>query len=146
VRTQAGHHIVCHPLEQMLAFVSLYEAEVFEKVPDLNVLFLECGTLWVPYWIERVDAERREYRSNQGGRLASEIFRARCFVTTEVDDHFLPAVLSLIGDDNVLLSTDYPHDESRYPDSKRLFLEQPISEASREKVGRTNALRAYPRL
>ena len=146
VKGQAGHHIVCHPLEQMLAFLSLYEAEVFDKFPQLNVLFLEAGTLWVPYWIERIDAERREYRSTQGGRMASDIFRDRCFVTTEVDDHFLPTVLSLIGDDNVLLSTDYPHDESRFPDSNKLFLAQPISEASREKVGRTNALRAYPRL
>jgi predicted TIM-barrel fold metal-dependent hydrolase len=146
VKGQAGHHIVCHPLEQMLAFLSLYEAEVFDKFPGLSVLFLECGTLWVPYWIDRIDAERREYRSNQGGRLASEIFRDRCFVTTEVDDHFLPTVVSLIGDDNILLSTDYPHDESRFPRSKELFLAQPISEATREKIGRTNALRAYPRL
>lgn len=146
VRTQAGHHIVCHPLEQMLAFVSLYEARVFDQCPELNVLFLECGTLWVPYWMERIDAERRQYRSTQAGRMASDIFRDRCFVTTEVDDHFLPTVLSLIGEDNILLSTDYPHDESRYPNSKALFLAQPISESAREKVGRTNALRAYPRL
>ena len=26
VKTQAGHPIVCHPFEQMLAFLSLYEA------------------------------------------------------------------------------------------------------------------------
>ena len=145
VRTQAGHHIICHPLEQMLAFVSLYEAEVFDKFPTLNFLFLECGTLWVPFWLERIDAERGEYRSSQGGRLASQIFRAQCYVTTEVDDHFLPTVLQLIGDDNVLMSTDYPHDESRYPNSLELFMKQPISEAARQKVGRTNALRAYPR-
>jgi predicted TIM-barrel fold metal-dependent hydrolase len=146
VRTQASHHIICHPFEQMLAFVSLCEAEVFDKFPKLNFLFLECGTLWVPFWIERCDAERGEYRSQQAGRLPSEIFRDQCFVTTEVDDHFLPTVLQLIGDDNVMLSTDYPHDESRYPNSKKLFMEQPISDAQREKVGRTNALRAYPRL
>ena len=146
VRTQAGHHIICHPIEQMLAFVSLYEAEVFDKVPKLNFLFLECGTLWVPFWTERIDAERGEYRSSQGGRIASEIFRQQCFVTTEVDDHFLPTVLSLIGEDNVMLSTDYPHDESRYPHSAKLFLEQPISETARDKVGRANAIRAYPRL
>jgi predicted TIM-barrel fold metal-dependent hydrolase len=145
VRTQGGHHIICHPLEQMLAFVSLYEAQMFEKFPKLNVLFLECGTLWVPYWMERIDAERGEYRSEQDGRLASQIFRDQCFVTTEVDDHFLPTVLKLIGDDNVMLSTDYPHDESRYPHSSKLFLEQPITDAQRDKVGRTNALRAYPR-
>jgi predicted TIM-barrel fold metal-dependent hydrolase len=145
VTSQAGHHIVCHPFEQMLAFLSLYEAEVFDAVPSLNFLFLECGTLWVPFWLERIDAERGEYRSNQGGRLASQIFRDQCFVTTEVDDHFLPTTISLIGEDNIMMSTDYPHDESRYPHSAKLFLEQPISQGARDKVGRTNALRAYPR-
>ena len=63
VKDQAGHHVVCHPFEQILAFLSLYQAEVFEKFPKLNFLFLECGTLWVPYWIERIDAERGEYRN-----------------------------------------------------------------------------------
>ncbi|CAN5687221.1 amidohydrolase family protein [soil metagenome] len=146
VKSQAGHHIICHPLEQMLAFVSLYEAEVFEKFPKLNFLFLECGTLWVPFWLERCDAERGEYRSMQDGRLASQIWRDQCYVTTEVDDRFLPTVLQLMGDDNVMMSTDYPHDESRFPNSAKLFMEQPLSETQREKVGGTNALRAYPRL
>ncbi|MDB4955272.1 MAG: barH [Myxococcales bacterium] len=145
VKDQAGHHIVCHPLEQMLAFLSLYQAEVFAKFPKLNFLFLECGTLWAPYWIERMDAELREYRSNQSGRAPSEIFRDQCFVSTEVDDHFLPTVLQLMGEDNVLMSTDYPHDESHYPNSHKLFMDQAISEAARDKVGRTNTLRAYPR-
>jgi uncharacterized protein len=145
VTTQAGHHIVCHPLEQMLAFVSLHEAGVFDRFPRLKVLFLECGTLWVPYWLERIDAERGQYRSTQSGRLAADVFRDQCFVTAEVDDHFLPAVVSMIGDENILLSTDYPHDESHYPHSHRLFMELKLTAESRERVGRLNSLRAYPR-
>ena len=146
IRTQASHHIICHPFEQMLAFLSLHEADVFDRFPKLNFMFLECGTLWVPFWIERIDAERGEYRSTQGGRMAAEIFRQQCFVTTEVDDHFLPTVMQLIGEDNICMSTDYPHDESRYPNSMKLWMEQPITPEQRQKVGRTNALRAYPRL
>jgi predicted TIM-barrel fold metal-dependent hydrolase len=145
VSTQAGHHIVSHPLEQMLAFLSMHEAGVFERFPRLKALFLECGTGWVPYWLERIDAERHQYRSTQTGRLAAEVFREQCFVTAEVDDPFLPTVISLIGDDNILLSTDYPHDESHYPDSHRLFMEQKITPESRERIGRLNSLRAYPR-
>ena len=145
VTTQAGHHIVCHPLEQMLAFLSLHEACIFDRFPRLKVLFLECGTLWAPYWLERIDAERGQYRSRQQGRLAADIFREQCFITAEVDDRFLPTVVSLIGDENILLSTDYPHDESHYPDSHRLFMEQKITPESRTRIGRLNTLRAYPR-
>jgi uncharacterized protein len=145
VTTQAGHHILSHPLEQMLAFLSMHEAGVFERFPRLRVLFLECGALWVPYWLERIDAERGQYRSRQSGRLAAEVFREQCFVTAEVDDRFLPAVVSLIGDQNIMMSTDYPHDESHYPHSHRLFMEQDLSPETRQRVGRLNALRAYPR-
>lgn len=145
VTTQAGHHIVSHPLEQMLAFLSMHEAGVFERFPRLKALFLECGTGWVPYWLERIDAERHQYRSDQTGRYAAEVFREQCFVTTEVDDPFLATVISHLGDENILLSTDYPHDESHYPDSRRLFMEQKISPESRERIGRLNSLRAYPR-
>lgn len=145
VTTQAGHHIVAHPLEQMLAFLSLHEAGVFDRFPRLKVLFLECGTLWVPYWLERIDAERGQYRSSQSGRMAADVFREQCFVTAEVDDRFLPAVVDLIGDENIMLSTDYPHDESHYPHSRRLFMEQKLTPGSRERIGRLNALRAYPR-
>ncbi len=143
--TQGGHHIVSHPFEQMLAFLSLYEARVFEKFPKMNTLFLECGTLWAPYWIERVQAEQGEYRVSGKMEPATEVFARQCFVTTEVDDHFLPTVVQLLGEESVMLSSDYPHDESRYPHSKRLFLEQKISEEVRRKVGHDNALRAYPR-
>jgi predicted TIM-barrel fold metal-dependent hydrolase len=146
--SQAGTHCMSHPFEQMSAMLSLIEGRVFDKFPKMNVLFLEAGTpLWVPYWLNRIDAERKLYRgSGEEGTLPSEIFQRQCFVTCEVDDPFLPQTIACMGDKRLLMSTDYPHMESPFPHSVRKFMEQPISAESRTRIGSSNVKTAYPRL
>lgn len=145
---QWGMHCMSHPFEQMAAMVSMFEHRVFEKFKKLHVLFLEAGTaLWVPYWLNRLDAETKLYRMNQTfSALPSEVFERQGWVTCEVDDAFLPQTLGCISDRKLLMSTDYPHQESPYPNSVREFKEQKISDESRRRIGGLNALDAYPRL
>ncbi len=140
-------HTMSHPFEQMAAMVTILEHELFGKFPKLNFLFLEGGTaLWLPYWLNRLDAARHLYRGSPGGLLPSEYFERQGFVTCEVDDPFLPQTLSCVSDTKLLMSTDYPHQESPYPHSVKKFMEQKIDDASRMRIGTTNALTAYPRL
>jgi predicted TIM-barrel fold metal-dependent hydrolase len=149
-RTEAqwAAHCMSHPFEQMAAMISLLEHGVLTKFPRLQVLFLEGGTaLWVPYWLNRLDIERDHYRaSGLTGKKASELFARQCFVTCEVDDPYLPQTLACMGDTRLMMSTDYPHLESPYPHSVRLFSEQKIPEESRERIGGSNVKAAYPRL
>jgi uncharacterized protein len=148
VRASWAMHCVSHPFEQMAAMLSLLEEGVYDKFPKLNFLFLEAGTaLWVPYWVNRLEAERKLYRSvGVKGAMPAEIFARQCFVTSEVDDPWLPQVISCLGDERLLMSTDYPHMESPYPNSVKAFQEQKISAQSRDRIGKTNAYAAYPRL
>ncbi len=150
-RTNArwGIHAMSHPFEQMAAMVSLVEHSVFDMFPKLHVLFLEAGTaLWVPYWLNRLDAGRHHYRATGGakGLLPSECFNRQGWVTCEVDDPYLKQTLEIMHEDRLLMSTDYPHQESPYPNSVKIFLEQKISEKSRTLIGTLNARAAYPRL
>ena len=48
-------HICSHPMEQMVAAVSLIYGGVLERFPGLEVAFLEAGCGWVPFWLERMD-------------------------------------------------------------------------------------------
>ncbi len=48
-------HICSHPMEQMVAAVSLIYGGVLERFPGLQVAFLEAGCGWVPFWLERMD-------------------------------------------------------------------------------------------
>ena len=48
-------HICSHPMEQMVAAVSLIYGGVLERYPGLRVAFLEAGCGWLPFWLERMD-------------------------------------------------------------------------------------------
>lgn len=111
-RTRFGKHACSHPLEQMMAFLSLVESGVLERHPTLRVAFLEAGCGWVPYWLFRLDEEHRSlaWEVKKNVRLPpSDYFRRQCFVGCEPGEPYLSAVLAFIGEDNLLFGSDYPH-------------------------------------
>ena len=59
------------------------------------------------------------------------------------DEWPLPAVISLIGDDNIVISTDYPHIDCRWPHALDEFLSIPIGEQSKKKILWDNCARLY---
>ena len=73
---------------------------------------------WVPYWLWRLD-EHYEHRETELKktlpRRPSEYFRERCYVSVEADEHQGVWVASEIGDQSIVFSTDFPHEDSRYP-------------------------------
>jgi predicted TIM-barrel fold metal-dependent hydrolase len=145
----AGHHVMSHTFEMMAALISLLDHGVLARFPKMKVLFLEAGVGWLPYWLKRLDDETSYCRTREDGRPAlkpSEYFLRQCFVTCEVDDPFLRDTIKHFGDQNILLSTDYGHDESHYPHSDAHFRELDLPEESRRRIGRENAYSAYPRL
>ena len=53
-------------------------------------------------------------------------------------------VLDTVGDDNLVLSTDYPHHDSKYPNALDTFLEMDVvPEASQRKILWDNCTRLY---
>jgi predicted TIM-barrel fold metal-dependent hydrolase len=101
-----------HPLEQMLALLTLIDGGVLERHPGLRVAFLEAGCGWVPYWLWRMDATWQHMAGEvaQNVRMKpSEYFRRQCFVAIEPEEPGLAEVVRLLGADNLLFGTDYPH-------------------------------------
>lgn len=111
-RTRFGKHACSHPLEQMIALLSLVEGGVLERHPGLRVAFLEAGAGWVPYWLFRLDEEHASlgWEVKKNVRLApSEYFRRQCFVGCEPGEPYLARIVDFIGEDNLLFGSDYPH-------------------------------------
>ena len=52
-------------------------------------------------------------------------------------------VLRRVGDDHIVLSTDYPHPDSAFPQAIKEFMELDIPEASRRKILWDNTVRLY---
>ena len=47
--------------------------------------------------------------------LPSEYFKRQVFVACDGDEFALPGVVSLVGSDNLLWNTDYPHPDAPDP-------------------------------
>jgi predicted TIM-barrel fold metal-dependent hydrolase len=53
-------------------------------------------------------------------------------------------IIHLIGDDNIVFSTDYPHGDSDFPEGVEEFLEMGgVSDKSRKKILWDNCARLY---
>jgi predicted TIM-barrel fold metal-dependent hydrolase len=105
-------HACSHPMEQMMAFLALYEGGVLDRHPGLRVGFLEAGCGWVPYWLWRLDEEVRQLAGELEGRVSappSVCFQRQCFVGFEPGEPYLGDVLARIGPDKLLFGSDFPH-------------------------------------
>jgi predicted TIM-barrel fold metal-dependent hydrolase len=114
-------HICTHPLEQMCAAVALIYGGVLDRFPSLDVVFLEAGCGWVPFWLERMDEHHENNLArNFGGTRTrelrpSEYFRRQCYVSANADETFLRSVVDQIGADRIVFSSDYPHPDAPFP-------------------------------
>jgi predicted TIM-barrel fold metal-dependent hydrolase len=137
-------HICAHPMENMLAMVDVIGGGVLDRHPKLKVAFLECYCGWVSFLLHRMDNAMEKGRFPTAGKLKpSEFFRRQCWISTEHEKE-LPMVLQLLGDDNIVFSTDYPHGDSEFPHAIDEFLElDGVPMESRKKILWDNCARLY---
>lgn len=143
-----AQHACSHPFEQMMALLALIEGGVLERHPTLRVAFLEAGVGWLPYWLWRLDEV--EYGSLAGevqGNVSmkpSEYFRRQCFVALEPDEPYVPDVLRYIGEDHLLMGSDFPHfDHAGDIVDKTMALGTNLPGSALEKLLWRNAERFY---
>ena len=89
---------------------------VFERLPELKIVLIECGFAWLPALGWRLD---KHWKRLQGRGAASEVAPSEyitraVWVTTqpmeepEDPDHLLD-MMNWIGLDRIMFSADYPH-------------------------------------
>ena len=116
-------HVVSHPMENMMAMADTIGGGVCERHPKLKLAFLECYCGWASFLLHRMDNAMAKGRFPTAGKLKpSEYFKRQCWISTEHEKE-LPMIIDLIGDDNIVFSTDYPHGDSDFPEGVEEFLE-----------------------
>jgi predicted TIM-barrel fold metal-dependent hydrolase len=139
-------HACSHPHEQQMGCLSLICGGVLERHPGIRAVFLESGCGWVPYWLERLDEhmEKWAFATTPLPHEPSEYFARQCFVSTEPDERTLPAVISTLGDDNIVFASDYPHPDAIFPGVvKALADRDDLTDATKTKILATNPLRLF---
>lgn len=107
-------HTLEHPVAIFIQFTSMLFEGVFERFPSLRVAYLEAGSGWLPYFMDRMDEEyEKPYRFQAPELLHSPrdiIRRGQVWVTAEVEERLLPVVLSQFNPDCVMWPSDFPHE------------------------------------
>ena len=114
--------LASHPWGAMRAVGAFFGAGIMDRFPNIRFGILESGFGWLPFWAKRMDDqaiymgyvnEHLEYKLSEymtGGRF----FAAT--VLHEGED-MAKMVTDQLGDHVLMFGSDYPHAESRFPES-----------------------------
>jgi predicted TIM-barrel fold metal-dependent hydrolase len=140
-------HLMSHPFEQMSACASLILEGVAERHPRLSCVFLESGSGWLPYWLDRMDSHWETWSAKLPSLAMkpSDYFRRQCFVSMDPDDAVAASVAQQVGDDVLVWASDYPHVDAPFPGAVTRTLEtlESLAPEAQRRILRDNALRLY---
>ena len=124
---------------------------VFERYPKLQVGSVEMELSWVPHFLDRMDyayTQRADsiqagYRF-KGDMLPSDYFHNNVFLSFQ-EDALGIRDRQIIGVDQLLWGSDYPHQESTFPRSQQIIEEILVdcTEDEKAKIAGGNAARVY---
>lgn len=119
-------HMVCHAIENMGGCMDLIVGGVLERHPRLRCVFLESGAGWAPWWLERMDEHFEGYFGPREAAYLtmkpSAYFKRQCFISAEVDERGTKYVVDAFGEDCLVLGSDYPHGDGKFPHAIREFV------------------------
>jgi predicted TIM-barrel fold metal-dependent hydrolase len=122
------------------------DSELFQQYPNLTLALSENGVGWIPSVLSLADWTENLNRLAEpsDAPLPSDVFREHiigCFI----DEPITPELVAVVGADNIMIETDFPHTATNWPHSMdRVDVSlQGISAEIRHKILRGNAERAF---
>jgi predicted TIM-barrel fold metal-dependent hydrolase len=139
--------LASHPWGAMRYVAAFLGAGIMDRYPNLRLAILESGFGWLPFWGKRMDdqvhymgyvadIQQTMWDYLTGGRFFAAI------VIHEGED-MVKVVNQTMGDQVLMFGSDYPHAESRFPDSVDIVKAWDIPEESKQKLFYSNAARCF---
>ncbi|HET9918134.1 MAG TPA: amidohydrolase family protein [Candidatus Binatia bacterium] len=138
----------------LMGMVSMMSGGIFDRYPDLRVVYLEAGCLWVHFILERLH-HRFEHSGKNLSNVVSRtapiqklapmdyIKKGNIYFSAEVEDVLLPQVLELVGDGQLMFASDMPHGDRERFAAKTLQERRDISAAAKTKILESNPAKFY---
>jgi uncharacterized protein len=149
-------HIIGMSLPAHLAFMAIVGHRMLDRYEDLKVAFLEFGAEWIFYMVSRMDhylpLDRGAHPFGLSMPNAAQLPRAsikeyvksgRLFLAAEADDSLIHLLFELIGEDQVLFSSDFPHGEGRENAALEILARNDLSRAQKKKLLYDNTVRLF---
>ena len=123
---------------------------VFERYPKLQVGSVEMEVSWVPHFLDRLDYNYTQrpktgnWHTFQEDMMPSDYFHRNVFLVF-LEDHLGIKDRHIIGVDNLLWGSDYPHIEGTFPNSQQILEEilAGCTDEEKAKMVGGNAERVY---
>ena len=124
------------------AFHALVMEGMPDRLPGLRMVFVELAAAWLPYVLNDL---KRRLPQQKGRQLPDEPLKAyRIYVSCQSDDD-LPYIMKHAGTDNIVMGTDYGHNDhaADLEGLRNLANSGDISQEIYRKVVDENPTRAY---
>jgi len=142
-------YVAIIPMQMDECLPGMIMSGLLERYPKVKIVLGESGLGWIPYVIERMDFEYRNYYERMKDYRTKEVpsfyWKRQMFATYE-EDNFGLRHIDDIGVGNVMWASDYPHGDTTWPHSQKHIMESPLGqlpEAARRAVTCDNAARVY---
>ena len=143
-------HGIGMTLPAMMAFVAIVGCGMLDRYPNLKVGFFEFGAEWILYMVPRldhylpIDRSQMPIKNDLSQKAIEEQARSgRIFIAGEADDRMLREEIDLLGEDQILYSSDLPHGEGRHDAAKEILARQDISDFQKRKILYGNAVKFF---
>ena len=146
--------VIAFLMPVLMGFVSMMSGGILDRFPDLRVVYLEAGSLWIHFILERL---HHRYQ-HSGKNLANVVSRTtpvqkrppmeyiksgNIYFSAEVEDILLPQVLELVGDGQILFGSDMPHGDRERFAAEMLRKRDDVSDLAKSKILEANPTRFY---
>jgi predicted TIM-barrel fold metal-dependent hydrolase len=124
-------------------------AGVFGRYPNLELAIVEFELSWVPYVLTNMDYTYRERHAEASYRFKDQMvpsdFYYRNVTLSFQEDGIGVRLRDVIGVDNMMWGSDYPHSESTFPKSREVLsdLLRGVPEDEQAKIVGLNAAQLY---
>ena len=145
-------HTLEHPIPLFIQLTDMMFSGVFDAFPNLRVVFLEGGSSWVPFMMDRLDYE---YTTIQGGEIQKKVKHKPSWYMTETDNFWvscemgeraLKYTVDMMGADRIIYASDFPHEptiEALVSDVPEFLANPDVSEDAKANILYHNAKRLY---
>ncbi len=123
---------------------------VFQRYPALRVVSVEHDVAWAPHFLTTMDyiytqkPRRPEWTRFKNEAIPSDFFHRNVFITFQ-EDTVGTRLRDVIGVENLMWGSDYPHPESTFPRTRQVLARvfAGVPEAEVEKIVYGNVSRVF---
>jgi predicted TIM-barrel fold metal-dependent hydrolase len=125
----------------------IIQSGVHDRFPNLTWVMVEAGSGWIPYVLEQLDDRWWRNRSWLPVKLQNvpSFYYRRNWRSTFMVDHYAVRNRHLLGVDNMMWSSDYPHHGCDWPETRRVVddMFRDVADDERRKMCALNAAKLY---